>query len=194
MDQRSVRPIVKLAFLLVFLVAGSCSEGGESPTEPTGPGPDQRVLAVPLVRQETPVWCWAAVSEMVFRYYGRGGTQCQILSGWYQRDCCTFREFCQTTAPIAVIQQTLLVGGVRSNWTPGPLPLSAITAEINAGRPIIVGYRGSFAGHVVVIHGYDSRGNLYIHDPFYGSFVVPYGASFTYGGQFVWSDTIYGIS
>ncbi len=73
------------------------------------------------------------------------------------------------------------------------ITFQAVQSEINAGRPIIVAYRGSSAGHVVIIHGYDAQRNVYIHDPLYGSFVVPYGNSFSYGGQFIWSDTIYGI-
>jgi hypothetical protein len=40
------------------------------------------------VCQQTPVWCWAAVGEMVFRYYDvptintRCGYQCGIFSDW----------------------------------------------------------------------------------------------------------------
>lgn len=184
-----------LAFALVVLAA--CSEGDFSPTEPTGGGPQggtQTVLSVPLVLQQTPVWCWAAVSEMVFRYYRTGFEQCQILSAWYRAPCCgAASQFCQTTASIEVIRETLGGFGIRSIHFPGPISFQAVQSEINAGRPIIVAYRGSSAGHVVVIHGYDARGNVYIRDPLFGSFVVPYGNSFSYGGQYIWADTIYGI-
>jgi hypothetical protein len=187
-----------LLLALALVASASCSEGDLSPTEPTGPpgptGGAQKILSVPLIAQQTPVWCWAAVSEMIFRYYGRGATQCQILSGWYQRDCCLFSQSCQTTASIQAIQQTLLAfGGVRSTALPGPISFQNVQSEINAGRPVIVAYRGSFAGHVVIIHGYDANGNVYIRDPLFGSFVVPYGTSFSYGGQLIWSDTIFGI-
>lgn len=43
------------------------------------------VLYVPPVMQETPVWCWLAVGEMVFKYYGLksvnpgGNYQCGIM-------------------------------------------------------------------------------------------------------------------
>jgi hypothetical protein len=194
--RRKLCQLLLLLLALTLVGTASCSKGGGSPTDPGGPpaGGQQRVLTVPLVAQQTPVWCWAAVSEMIFRYYGRGATQCQILSGWYQADCCTFSQFCLTTAPIPVIQQTLQAfGGLRSVAFPGPISLQAVQNEINAGRPIIVAYRGSMAGHVVVLYGYDAAGNVYIRDPLFGSFVVPYGASFTYHGQLFWSDTIYGI-
>ena len=180
-----------VALILAIQLLGACSESS-SPTEPSGTG--GRILTVSFVAQQTPVWCWAAVSEMVFRYYGRGATQCQILSGWFGANCCSSPGSCQTTGSIPAIQQTLLAfGGISSSYFPGPLTLQAVASEIDGGRPIIAAYRGSFSGHVVVIYGYDPAGNLYIHDPFYGSFVVPYAASFTYGGQLVWAETIYGI-
>jgi hypothetical protein len=87
----------------------------------------------------------------------------------------------------------LVFGGVRSTAFPGPISFQSVQSEINAGRPVIVAYRGSFAGHVVIIYGYDANGKVYIRDPLFGSFVVPYGTSFSYGGQLIWSDTIYGI-
>lgn len=193
--RRDLSRLLSLLLALFLVVSASCSEGDFSPTEPMGGtgGGTQRVLSVPLVLQQTPVWCWAAVSEMVFRYYNRGATQCQILSGWYQGNCCAFPQACLTTAPLQVIQQTLGAFGIGSAVFPGPISFQAVQNEINAGRPIIVAYRGSSAGHVVIIHGYDAQGNVYIRDPLYGSFVVPYGSSFSYGGQFIWSDTIYGI-
>lgn len=194
--RHKISRIVILLLVLVFAISEACSNGDASPTEPTGGGGggSQRILSVPFIAQQTPVWCWAAVSEMIFRYRGRGATQCQILSGWYRGDCCTFPQFCQTTAPIQAIQQTLYAfGGLNSATYPGPISFQNIQSEINSGRPVIVAYRGSFSGHVVIIYGYDARGNVYIRDPYYGSFVVPYGASFSYGGQLIWSDTIYGI-
>lgn len=193
--RRQISRLVVLLLVLVFAISGACSNGDFSPTEPGGPvGGGQRILSVPFIAQQTPVWCWAAVSEMVFRYYGRGATQCQILSGWYRGDCCTFPQLCQTTGSLQAIQQTLYAfGGLGSAVYPGPISFANVQSEINAGHPIIAAYRGSFSGHVVVIYGYDARGNIYIRDPNAGSFVVPYGVSFSYGGQLVWTETIYGI-
>ena len=182
-----------LAGFTLCLVLWSCSNSeGSSPTEP-GPSGSRRILAVPYVSQQTPVWCWAAVSEMVFRYYRRPGTQCEILSAWFHFNCCAAAQYCLSTASIQQIRETLGANGLRSTAVAGPVPFQVLAAEIDAGRPLILGYRGSFAGHVVVLYGYDQANNVYIHDPYYGSFVVPYGASFSYGGQLLWSDTIGGI-
>lgn len=48
-------------------------------------GQSFKVLPVPPRYQETPVWCWVAVGEMVFRYYGipnmngPGNYQCGVI-------------------------------------------------------------------------------------------------------------------
>ena len=174
---------------------GSDNDTDNGFVPPTPPPPQQRTLGVPFVFQQTPVWCWAAVSEMVFRYYGFGTTQCQTLSFLYRADCCTFPGFCQTTAPIELIQQTLLtLGGLRSIRRFSAISAAEVVAEINSGRPMILAYAGSFSGHVVVLYGYESAGQiLHLHDPLYGSFRVPYALTFSYGGSLRWVDTLTGI-
>ncbi|MDE0158860.1 MAG: C39 family peptidase [Candidatus Dadabacteria bacterium] len=178
--------------LLIAAVSLSLLAGCEWP-QPTPP----RVLDVPLVRQETEVWCWAATSEMIFRYYGSGLSQCEILSRWVGQDCCLFRgnPICFQAAPsLATIRQTLVAfGGLSSVEVSRPLSLDEIKEEIEADRPIIAAYANTFSGHVVVIYGYDAQGNVYIRDPYFGSFTVPYGATFVYGGDKIWSQTIYRI-
>lgn len=186
-----------LGLLLLVIVAG-CGTGGGSDDDPDpgpGPGNTTQQLSVPFVAQQTPVWCWAACSEMIFRYYGTGNTQCQILSILYQGDCCSFPAFCQTTAPVAGIQAVLFQsGGLSSEIKSGPLSFQEVRTEIDAGRPFIIAYLGSVSGHVVVVFGYDaSNQTLFIHDPLYGTFTVPYGATFAYMGQATWFQTIYRI-
>lgn len=181
-----------LVLLAASVLLTACDPWDSSPTDPAPGG--ARTLAVPFVAQQTPVWCWAAVSEMVIRYYRGSVTQCQILSGWYGRDCCSFPSSCQTTAPLHIIQQTLHAHGVGSLYVPRPLSFQEVATEIDLGRPIIIAYRGSFVGHVVVLYGYEPGGFVFIHDPFYGTFErVPFGASFSYGGQMVWSETLAGL-
>jgi len=186
----------KLILLLTFGVLSltRCSEdlGPTAPTDPSG----DRVLNVPFAAQQTQVWCWAAAIEMVGRYYGRNVAQCQLLSAYLNFNCCAFPQSCLFGAPsMQTIQGGLFAAaGLTSQYVPSPITLQGLRSEIDAGRPVIVGYRGSFSGHVVVVHGYDASGGLYILDPFYGSFArVPYGTALSYSGMFVWSDTIVGI-
>lgn len=87
------------------------------------------------------------------------------------------------------------LAGLSSFYVPSPITFDDIRREIDAGRPIIISYRNSFSGHVVVVVGYDDLGRLWIHDPFYGSFgEIPYGQALSYAGQLLWSESIIGIS
>lgn len=194
--------IAVLSLTVFLLLTGeSCWENPCSPTDPACGGSASptydRLLPVPLVRQQTQVWCWAATSEMIFRYYSLPITQCQLVSVYLNQECCTGNPFCAVpSGTMDTIQRGLfLVGGVRSTWAPGPLSFDQVAAEIDAGRPIMIGYRGSFSGHVVMLTGY-ARATRYVKilDPYYGAFDVPYGSSLVYNGQFLWTDTLVGIT
>ena len=192
--------VLTLAVIICAALSGCEEEGDEEfslPQPPQPPQPPQtatRILSVPFVAQQTEVWCWAAVSEMIFRYYGTGTNQCSILSAWTGINCCQFPGYCRTAAPLHVIQETLYsLGGLGSYVHHGALSFHQIVQEIDAGRPMIVSYSGSFVGHVVVLYGYNDAGEVYIHDPFYGTFVEPYANTFVYNGQLFWSTTILGI-
>jgi hypothetical protein len=191
--------ITSLALLLA-----SCSHEGNPPCSPTDPScggtppvaPSSRTLSIAAIPQQTQLWCWAATSEMIFRYYGRPVTQCQLVSAYLNRPCCTGDPACIVgSGNMETIQQGLfLLGGIRSIHV-GPITFGQIVTEISAGRPIMVGYRNSFAGHVVLVTGYNTANNfVHVLDPFYGTFDVPYGATFAYGGQYIWSDSLVGIS
>jgi hypothetical protein len=201
---RYLRFFLLATSVLLTTFAGSCG-GDESPCSPTDPGcggvpaVQSRTLPVSYVMQRTPVWCWAATADMVLKYYGVTVDQCEIVSTYLQRNCCVGGvgdAFCAVTArSMADIQTALAIGGVRSGYVPRPLTFDEIASEINAGRPMIAGYRGSFSGHVVVITGFDRPSStIVIYDPYYGVFTVPYAQTFTYNGQLVWAETIAGIS
>ena len=50
-----------------------------------------KVLIVPAVSQEQTEWCWAAVSNAVFTYYGKYHPQCEIAD--FTRMVCTWHNF-----------------------------------------------------------------------------------------------------
>jgi hypothetical protein len=68
------------------------------------------------------------------------------------------------------------------------------------GRPVIVGYRAPFAGHVAVVSGFTktASGTVYhVVDPWpqFGAFDAGYTTiAFGPGGQMPWSDTWLGLS
>jgi hypothetical protein len=206
-----MRQSYKFLKLLVAVVAVSltsfCNGGGESstacsPTDPScgapTPAVTARTLLVPFVPQQTQLWCWAATSEMIFRYYGRPIAQCQLVGVYTGRStCCLGDPACVVAGgSMQVIQQGLLgVGGIRSQLVNGPITFDQVVTEINASRPVMIGYLGSFQGHVVLIVGYNkTRGTVVIYDPNYGPVEVPYGATFVYGGQLTWFQTLIGIT
>ena len=146
------------------------------------------------VFQERPSWCWAAVGEMVFKYYYVPAThqtdyQCGIVQG---RNLCTGMPNCvecdlqagNEPTVIKLLQQYPLMatrGGatgaialtVRSKTD--SLSESEVKKELNEGRPIIVGVSPSgfkidgISQHMALIIGYDdSSGKLMltVNDPF----------------------------
>ena len=173
---------------------GGCGSSGSS-TPPDYEHPSANVLNIQLSRQQSQVWCWAATIEMVSSYYGNGVAQCSTLSYWFGADCCTYATYCQTTGTEYQIQQSFSALGINSQYWPSSLMWEQITGEIDSGRPFIMFYLGSFSGHVVVAFGYNSdKQTLFIHDPYYGTFEVPYGQAFSYSGNMRWVKTLYGFS
>ena len=134
-------------------------------------------LDVPLVAQQTQVWCWAATTEMVLRHRRLPYSQGDVV-------VYTFGFPAFSTGTTAQMQAAMLALGSI------PTRVTDVAGQIDLGNPVIAGYTGSFVGPVVVIDGYDQTGNLLIHDPAYGSVKVPYAFSFSYNGQRVWSSTI----
>jgi hypothetical protein len=151
-------------------------------------------LHIPPVFQERPSWCWAAVGEMVFKYYYVPAThqtdyQCGIVQG---RNLCTGMPNCvecdlqagNEPTVIKMLQQYPLMA-IRGGAT-GAIALtvrskadslseSEVKKELNEGRPIIVGVSPSgfkidgISQHMALIIGYDdSSGKLMltVNDPF----------------------------
>jgi Papain-like cysteine protease AvrRpt2 len=151
-------------------------------------------LHIPPVFQERPNWCWAAVGEMVFKYYDvpavhRTDYQCGIAQ---TINLCTGIPNCVTcdlpasdeSSMMNMLQQYSLLatrGGVAGDVSlaaqskAGSLSEEEVKQEINEGRPIIAGVSPSgfkidgISQHTALIVGYDDRsGNLklIVNDPF----------------------------
>lgn len=145
------------------------------------------LLNIPLERQRTQVWCWAAVIKMTYSHFGILLPQEQIVIH-------TLGRAAEVPAEVHQIRSTLsFQGSIDSSYRPYPLKMDEVKVEIDSGRPIIAVYRDSFSGHVVLIYGYDDHDCLYVHDPNYGSVVVPHGTTFSYSGMMIWAETICGM-
>ena len=169
-------------------------------------GAKAETLPIDPVAQETPVWCWVAVSEMVFRYYGlpnvnpAGDFQCGIvgtLGGSCASDCttCIFPAG-QLENLVMVLQgypdvaRAYVDEGARDVVATGvfrPLTAAEVVTEIDAGRPLIAGITPGPSptsygpAHVAVVVGYDLGATVddpivIVNDPF--PFTAP-----EFGGQ-----------
>ncbi|HYI08067.1 MAG TPA: C39 family peptidase [Thermoanaerobaculia bacterium] len=146
-------------------------------------------LGIAPVYQQTPVWCWAAVGEMVFEHYGvaninpYGNFQCGIIA-LIHPVCNQNCGNCIVPAGSLSTMNNMLTGYPRfaskatdtstriTTRTRGNrLSLEDVQAEIDAGRPIVAGispsgYRGNAVSeHVALIVGYEDS-DLIVNDPF----------------------------
>jgi len=150
------------------------------------------VLGVTPIAQQTPVWCWAATIEMVFRFHGApnlnpgGNMQCAIVATRHPAcaancfNCVVsagatanmvgamqiYRNFArQAGRPFPQLQFSM--GGRQS--------FAAIARSIDSSDPIIAGispnaggriYPPGMSEHAIVLIGYDdSRMTIILNDP-----------------------------
>lgn len=149
-----------------------------------------RTLDIVPVRQQTQVWCWLAIGEMVFRHFGVRSNnpqdfQCGII-GTIMSDtecfsnCFNFRCIRPSGSNLATVKMLKDYAWIASRKVfraneGYEMPFSAVKANIDAGQPIIAGvsptrrqyYDG--AEHVALIVGYEigpGRVDLIVNDPF----------------------------
>jgi hypothetical protein len=151
-------------------------------------------LHIPPIFQERPSWSWAAVGEMVFKYYyvpaaHRTDYQCGIVQS---RKLCTGMPNCvecdlppgDEATMVNILEQYPLMaalGGAAGDirltvqLKNGTLSEAEVKNELNQGRPIIVGISppgfkvDGVPQHMALIVGYDdSSGDLMltVNDPF----------------------------
>ncbi len=121
-------------------------------------------LPVPEVTEQTPIWCWLAVSEMGLRYR-RGGSpkQCQMLEIGLRTlpgYCCSAPQRCLRAGSMEEIRRILgVLGGIHTQ-SAGPLQPMALYQVLRSGSPVIAAIStGSSIGHTIMIRGmrFESR-------------------------------------
>lgn len=146
-------------------------------------------LDIEPVYQQTPVWCWAAVGEMVFDYYGvaninpAGNFQCGIIALLHpvcNQNCgnCIVPAGSLTTMNNMLTQYPRVASEysgsrtrISTTTSRSRLTLAGLQREIDAGRPVVAaispsGYRrAGVSEHVALIIGYDED-DLIVNDPF----------------------------
>jgi hypothetical protein len=165
----------------------------------------QNFLRIP---QEKSNWCWAAATDMVAEYYYRQTKevkQCELASNLFGlSDCCKSdpssssgkcNQGCEVTDVSAVFETLKIEAQFRNR----SLTLKELQLEIDAKRPVQVGFEWTGGGgHVVIVIGYgrDEAGDfLIVNDPLdkYQRAVVSYVSLKNAYGKGRWAWTWIGI-
>lgn len=115
-------------------------------------------LGIRNIRQETDVWCWAAVAQQVItKRKGQSPPQCALVAmvhGRYPSHCCPHYERCAVPGSLGQIQTLIRNFGQRSSALGPPTGAMTLYRTLRAGHPIILAIRNSpYSGHVVVLTG-----------------------------------------
>jgi len=115
-------------------------------------------LGIRNIRQETDVWCWAAVAQQVItKRKGQSPPQCALVAmvhGRYPSHCCPHYERCAVPGSLGQIQTLIRNFGQRSSTLSPPTDAMTLYRTLRAGHPIILAIRNSpYSGHVVVLTG-----------------------------------------
>ena len=116
------------------------------------------IANVPTVGQEMSMWCWAASSASALRNRGNTVAQRTFVS-----------HVMGPHLPNVGANRDQVVSGLRNwsggrhaNGTAGGVPVATIRAELNVGRPVIVGV----SQHMMVVYGLDDEWHTYrVMDP-----------------------------
>lgn len=123
-----------------------------------------RLLEVPLVIQQTKMWCWAASTEMILGYMGKAVTQCEQLQMKLDRDDC-----CETPVNRRCVRggwPFFYRFGFDSDSVDAALSWAQLKNEIDNNRPVAFAQKWNLGGgHMMTVVGYAEPDWLYINDP-----------------------------
>lgn len=156
-----LNPMRKSPFLLMTLMLLTGLLAREARAETV-------TLPVPLIGQQTNMWCWATTLQMSVTHTGTAINQCSQANARFGRADC-----CNVPTPAACIQggwpdyPRVNYNRVESAWGV-PLTFAQIQAEIRANRPVNFswGWAGG-GGHIMVAKGFSTDGGQWviINDP-----------------------------
>lgn len=151
-----------------------------------------RSLSVPVIQQDTPYWCWAAVASGIARFYGSSVFPQHVVAGYVLGRQCHPQGGPAACNCGASLTDALVVTDNFWQMIPRSFTLDEVVRSINTGRPLCVRCEDSnHSGHFVIIYGYSLNGtDLYIADPSGDLFVLPFHQFETsYRAIFTWSET-----
>lgn len=136
-------------------------------------------LPIQNIRQETPVWCWAAVAQQIINYTqgpGQTPSQCALVAlayGAHPAACCDGNPRCWVTGSLPQIQSLIgYFGGRYSNLAPPADPMTLYRTLASRKPIILLVSSGAMSSHVVVLRGMHFmpvpggfEAVLYVNDP-----------------------------
>lgn len=159
---------------------------------PTPPSPS-KVLPIPFAHQEQTNWCWAACCQMVLAYRGIPVQQCDMASFQFGANCCAApaSSTCNQGAWPEPVYRHWGSVCLRSN---GPFTSSQVQTCIDGDSPVQPYFAWTNGGvHLAVIIGYDSQGDLLVHDPWFGRSRGSYRNVLSAYGLGHWALTFYDL-
>jgi len=148
-----------------------------------------------LNQQQAPNWCWISTSLDAHNFYrpGQKGTQCALAGALLFGN---EQECCKSPLPSKCDKPGLPSGALQfmkifaSSKPVNNLTYPEVKKEIDAGRPIILGYteQGQTVGHAILILGYGEENKVayvWVGDPARGQGSAKFSdVLFTYSKQF----------
>ena len=154
-------------------------------------------MAFPLIMQEQPLWCWAAVTTAIEKFFDPATTvtQCEVADRLLGLGCCGNKPACNSA------QRLDDALGPRLNAKlPFRLTFTDLAAQLDANFPVCVriGWFGG-GGHFVTISRCRVAGGqrlVVVEDPLFGTstvryehFISAYKAGDVAGGGGEWTHT-----
>ncbi|MCX7718175.1 MAG: C39 family peptidase [Candidatus Sumerlaeaceae bacterium] len=127
-------------------------------------------LPVPFMEQPDDQTCLPTCLAMTLHWFGRSELTTQVVQSLHQRT-----RYDRYNLPFIVRDYGLyaLPSWYELAWTP-----ATIRAELDMGRPVILGVNQGRYGHFVLAVGYEDDGRVVIHDPTLASPGYPLGGAF----------------
>jgi hypothetical protein len=138
---------------------------------------------------------------MVLNFYQQNVDKCAVATfetgGLY--DCCTYPFLCDHDCSLSDVAKIYAHWNLVAVPTQGSVTGQTLITEINAGRPVELGFgscpnQPSSSGHLVLVHGWVSATRFWVHDPAQsGTGTVDYDYLLVGMGNTCWIETWTGI-
>ncbi len=145
------------AFLLIsataLIAVGSYQETGR-----------KVILDVPLIKQQTKMWCWATSVQMILTYIGKPISQCEQANIQLKKTDC-----CADSIPKPCVKggwPQFYRYGFTSDSVDAALSWEQLKAQIDSHQPVVFSWRWTLGGgHMMVATGYAEPNWVYVNNP-----------------------------